>query len=599
MRGIIKKTVSAAVSTMLMLSANSFAEVKIDMSLKTDEKSGMLKQYVTISDSVSGAAGKMVTLKIWHQGKSAENFIPGVNDKECIAAVRQTIADSEGEFSFSVPFNRPYGTDGKYNAEIKIEDADGIIPVTFYIADVNTVNDFIEDINDNASLSVMTEADFNAVLNKGSDYGIDTGLYLKLSDFGDVMSLAQKNVIAKIKTALEKRNSEGKESSMEDFKSIFVEAVILEAFSSSDDGIFLEEVIEKNVDFLGLKTLENAKGIYKTYDSLKSKADALKKIGSAESKAQFTEKFKEAVFVRAIEETEYWTEIEAPVVDNIDYLNLGDDYTEFKSNSQIKEKMLKYIIRNKSVVNSLASFKRLFGDAAEESTKQNNTNTGGTGGSGGGGGAGGGTSNKKPSVEVVVGENYTAPEVSVPAPSKPEITDISGHWGKQAIDYLVNAGIVSGRPDGSFSPDENITREEFTKLIVLAFNFYKEGDEANFKDVEKTSWSYPYIASAVKCGIVNGVDDESFNPSENISREDMTVILYRAYQRTVESHFRGELEVKFKDFDEVSEYAKNSVSMLSNLNLISGDGENFNPHSFATRAEASQILYNVLKGEGL
>jgi len=603
MRGIIKKTISVTAGTLFILSSNVFADVKTDMLLKTDEKSGMLKQYITISDSVLGAEGKMVALKIWHQGKNTESFVPGVNDKECIASVGQTIADSAGEFSLTIPFNKAYGEDGKYQGEIKIEDIDEIIPFTFYIADVSTVNNFLEDINDNTSLSQMTEADFSEVLKKGKDYGIDTGLYSKLSETDGVLSAEQKNVILKIRASLESRNSSGKQTSMEDFKSIFIEAVILEAFASSGDGAFLEEVIEKHNDYLGLKNLENAKGIYKTYEALNSKSEALKKIGSTETKGEFIEKFKESVFVRAIEEVAYWTELEAPIEENADYLKLGEDYTKFKSSTQTKEKMLKYIIRNKTDVKSLASFKTLFGEAADESSNQNNGNTVGTGGTGGGGGggAGGGSGggSKKPSVEVVVGEQYTEQKVFAPAPAKPEITDISGHWGKSAIDYLVNAGVVSGRPDGSFAPDENITREEFTKLIVLAFNFYKEGDSAEFNDVEKDRWSYPYIASAVNFGIVNGVDGESFKPDENISREDMAVILYRAYQRTVESHFRGELEVKFKDFDEVSDYAKNSVSMLSNLGLINGDGESFNPHLNATRAEASQILYNVLKGEGL
>lgn len=559
--------------------------LKSDFVLST-KSDGVIRQTIKVSGSVTEAAGKMINLKVWKNGKSASDFIDDSSAETCIAAIGQTLADESGNFSFTFSLteaNNPYGTDGKYSVEVKVEDIDIKINQDIYIANLALTQGLIDDVNNENDLAAMGIDDFKVVLDDGANYGIQTSIYDQLSSDPNVLSITQTNIINSIKSELVKKEASGAAITIENLSEIVNNNVILETFKR-ERGQILMNTIEEYEDYLGLDNLSGAENIYATYEALENKTVALGKIGTQPTIASFIESFKDNVFVQAIAEAEYWSDLKSPIDMNNDYLNLGDEYIKFKTDGDRYEEMLKYIIVNKSSVTSVSTFKTLFSKAGAAYEKSPDDSSKGSGGS-------------KPSSSVSVGGGFTAP-TNVPAiPVKPVVSDISGHWGQKAVEYLIAADIVSGRPDGSFGPDENISREEFTKLVVLTFNLYDEGSQADFLDVSKDRWSYSYIASAVKNSVVNGDGAGLFNPNEKISREDMAVILYRAYQRTIDNNFRGELEVKFTDFDSVSDYAKNSVAMLSNMNLISGDGEKFNPHSNATRAEAAQILYNVLKRE--
>ena len=585
----MKKFFSILISLLMTLSImDCFAEsnvLKSDFVLST-KSDGVIRQTIKVSGSVTEAAGKMINLKVWKNGKSASDFIDDSSAEACIAAIGQTLADEDGNFSFTFSLteaNNPYGTDGKYSVEVKVEDIDIKINQDIYIANLALTQGLIDDVNNENDLAAMGIDDFKVVLDDGANYGIQTSIYDQLSSDPNVLSITQTNIINSIKSELVKKEASGAIITIENLSEIVNNSVILETFKR-ERGQILMNTIEEYEDYLGLDNLSGAENIYATYEALENKTVALGKIGTQPTIASFIESFKDNVFVQAIAEAEYWSDLKSPIDMNNDYLNLGDEYIKFKSDSDRYEEMLKYIIVNKSSVTSVSTFKTLFSKAGAAYEKSPDDNSKGNGGS-------------KPSSSVSVGGGVTD-TTNVPAiPVKPVVSDISGHWGQKAVEYLIAADIVSGRPDGSFGPDENISREEFTKLVVLTFNLYDEGSQADFLDVSKDRWSYSYIASAVKNSVVNGDGAGLFNPNEKISREDMAVILYRAYQRTIDNNFRGELEVKFTDFDSVSDYAKNSVAMLSNMNLISGDGEKFNPHSNATRAEAAQILYNVLKRE--
>ncbi len=209
---------------------------------------------------------------------------------------------------------------------------------------------------------------------------------------------------------------------------------------------------------------------------------------------------------------------------------------------------------------------------------------GATGGGGGGGGA----------ITTLPKENTQSKEPIVTADeANAAFKDVlNSHWAKTAVEYLAKEGIISGNGDGMFEPEKNVTRAEFVKMIVMAFGEYDKGLSTDeFADVNEGDWFYPYVANAVKRELVTGDEKGNFNPNDNITREDMCVILQRQLGLKTEE----EITAEFTDSDAISEYAKEAVAILKHFGIVNGmDDGSFAPQRFCTRAMAAQIIYNAL-----
>ena len=144
-----------------------------------------------------------------------------------------------------------------------------------------------------------------------------------------------------------------------------------------------------------------------------------------------------------------------------------------------------------------------------------------------------------------------------------------------------------------FEPNEKILREEFVKILSEAFIKTDSDEELNFDDADKNAWYYKFLKKAVKGGIVTGQSEHHFGIGENITREDMAVMLYRAAYSDVDGDIK---ELEFTDNENISDYAKKAVVVLVSKGIINGmpDGS-FAPKANATRAEAAKMVYEVLK----
>lgn len=226
-----------------------------------------------------------------------------------------------------------------------------------------------------------------------------------------------------------------------------------------------------------------------------------------------------------------------------------------------------------------------------ESGSGGNSSSSGSGGSGGSGGTGSSFGSKN---------TYTGKEAELPNTGDEDsktiypfddIADIP--WAADAITQLSYRGVLNGKSERLFMPNDNVTREEFAKIITVAFKLNLVNTECPFGDVNENNWAYPYIRSAYKAGIIKGVSDTEFGYGQNITREDLCVMINRML--TV-----GELTLPqvdggvFGDDGEISDYAKESVYYLERAGIILGDGTNFNPKASATRAEAAKIVYLAL-----
>lgn len=167
-------------------------------------------------------------------------------------------------------------------------------------------------------------------------------------------------------------------------------------------------------------------------------------------------------------------------------------------------------------------------------------------------------------------------------------------WAKEAIDYMTEKEIVSGNGDGTFGPDDDVTRAEFVKILVNAFGFTEKAEGLTFTDVSESDWHYDFISIAFKNGLAQGMSEEYFGAEEKISRQDMSVMLYNAAKAADKSVELGELK-EFSDANEIADYAKEAVNTFASAGVINGTGDGlFEPNAFATRAQAVQIVYNLL-----
>lgn len=179
---------------------------------------------------------------------------------------------------------------------------------------------------------------------------------------------------------------------------------------------------------------------------------------------------------------------------------------------------------------------------------------------------------------------------------KPVFSDIDGvDWAKEAILYLNSKKILSGDGNGKFRPNDSITREEFTKLVVVAFDIPSAKNSTAFDDVDEENWAKDYINAAYENGIVNGIGESKFGYGTNISRQDMALMVLRAAEKAGKTFEEG--EITSTDATEVADYAKEAVGKMMKAGIINGFSDNtFAPNANATRAQAAKIIYALIKG---
>lgn len=219
----------------------------------------------------------------------------------------------------------------------------------------------------------------------------------------------------------------------------------------------------------------------------------------------------------------------------------------------------------------------------------------------GGGSGGGSSSGSGLGLASSVGGSVAS---SIPTPITPSanvtaqsaFSDMEGFdWAKEAVEYLHEKGIVDGTGDSKFSPEENVTREQFTKMIVEFAG--SQGDaELEFDDVLPGEWYYNYVKTAYSLGIINGISENSFGTGKAITREDAVVIIGRCMD-IFEIPANDAIEyTAFSDENEIAEYAKESVVNLYKKGIINGmDDGVFAPKETVTRAQAAKMIYELCK----
>lgn len=167
------------------------------------------------------------------------------------------------------------------------------------------------------------------------------------------------------------------------------------------------------------------------------------------------------------------------------------------------------------------------------------------------------------------------------------------HWVHDQVEMLHALGIIQGRGNGAFQPDETITREEFAKMLALASGMKTVSfDTQTFADVPRSSWSFPYIEQLEATGQIQGENVQGLHyyyPNRNITRVEAAAIINRNKALT-----GSPIKDIFRDFKQIPDWGRDAVTQLWNDHWISGyeDG-NFYPFRTLTRAEAAKLLANL------
>jgi hypothetical protein len=176
--------------------------------------------------------------------------------------------------------------------------------------------------------------------------------------------------------------------------------------------------------------------------------------------------------------------------------------------------------------------------------------------------------------------------------------DTAGYsWAIKEIGVMAAKGIVNGTTEHLFSPGLNITRAEFTAMLARSLKLNVSKVDRRFSDVRESDWFYLDVSGAYQAGLVEGRGNGFFTPNEPITREEMAVLIGKAValrQGAAMKESDTSDFSRFMDYQSVSEYAKDSVALTLNYGLMKGEpGGMFAPKSFATRAQAAVVLYRL------
>lgn len=206
-----------------------------------------------------------------------------------------------------------------------------------------------------------------------------------------------------------------------------------------------------------------------------------------------------------------------------------------------------------------------------------------------GGSTGSGSSSGKPS-----GKPQPEPTPD-PEPAKLPFTDVkSGDWFYDGVAFLQEKGIMKGMTDDTFGPSVSTTRGMVVTMLWRMENEPQAKTGAAFADVKESAYYAEAVAWAAENGIVNGVSETAFAPDQEITREQLAVMLYRysqikGYDLTVQGDLSG-----FGDGKQVSGYAVASMQWAVGASLIQGTDSGLVPAGSATRAQLATILYRFL-----
>lgn len=530
---------SVAVVFGISISGLAFAETP-KLSGSMDYINGVLHMDGEISEADKTVTACMLTL-----GKTPAEAENSADIGACIVYGGEARSDKSGKFSFDIKFDEDLA-EGEYVLYFGSELFEAAEKYPLYFSSPSDYISIINELNGAQSLE-----DFKVKLASGAEkIGFKEYLSLKDTDAaaGLVYDFAKNKVLS---TSDSKKNS-----------SVFASAICADALRSGDvlpdgwiDKIYLSDgsisdlykkYAEKNMQFFMSHLNKDAGTVEKQEKNI---LDAL-----------------------------ILTVVKNPNgTDNIK--SVFEKYATYLGAQTGKASMSDYVYMAGREYNSISECVSAFNSKVGENAG------GGSGSSGGGSSSGGG---KKNNGVFAGGTTNETTELGI------RFNDLNSvPWAYKAISTLYEKGVISGKSEEKFCPNETVTREEFAKMLVCAAGIEVSESENVFSDAQSGEWYTKYINAAYTKKICSGISEGIFGVGQTVSREDMCVMVYNAMKNL--SAECVEAEAEFADLESFGDYSKAAVGSLAKMGIVSGVGENlFNPKGSATRAQAAVIIYNLL-----
>lgn len=173
----------------------------------------------------------------------------------------------------------------------------------------------------------------------------------------------------------------------------------------------------------------------------------------------------------------------------------------------------------------------------------------------------------------------------------------AGYWAKTYIEALASRNIIAGFPDGTFKPNEPVTRAQFAAIIAKAFQPQPKRQGVQFPDVTSNFWAYEVIQSAYQGNFVSGYPDHTFKPQQQIQRVQALVSLANGLGLNTDN--QNVLSV-YTDASQIPQYATGSVAAATARQLVVNypTVKQLNPNRQATRADVAAFVYQAMVNAG-
>ena len=514
---------------------------------------------------IYGSLGKKTTDEfIIKVIKEQDGTLTESNIASSLIALEQVSSETDGSFTMDIPVSVD-AESGMYLVQLTTKNSKSIDKeIPFYYLSETEREDIIKNINAADSAEKVK----SLVLNNADKLNISlTDVYATLDNTDGVFN---RIIYIKGKKPFEK---------LGEIQQAFMESCVLEALQECGDESAVISCISNHndllkVDYEKAEALENTLALGKRL--LNKKFNTV---------TDFQTRFDEIICTEAFNQGTR-SEMKELIDEYADKINISSKYT---TATEKKKSELYKALESKSAFDK-------YSDITKYITEWFDSNTGSTGQSSGG--SMGGSGNRLGTGmtnEVTTDNNKTNQSSSALTPAT-KFTDLSdAAWAVEAIEYLANQKIINGVSENSFEPNRSITREEFVKILVGAFNIELSGKETEFSDVVSNSWYAPYVYAAAENDIVRGITEDVFGVGEEITRQDMAVMLCRVLEFKKQQVGETVEMPDFSDKSEIADYAADAVSLLCKGGIMNGVSQNeFDPDGRATRAMAAKVIYLLI-----
>lgn len=190
--------------------------------------------------------------------------------------------------------------------------------------------------------------------------------------------------------------------------------------------------------------------------------------------------------------------------------------------------------------------------------------------------------------------------IQAPAQAQTRFSDVaSGYWAEGFIQELSQRNVISGFPDGSFRPNDPVTRSQFAAMVRQAFSRSATRQPASFVDVPANYWANSAIQDAYTTGFLSGYPGNVFRPEEYIPRAQVLVSLANGLGYTASNTSGNALQV-YRDAGSIPAWASGSIAAATEKQIVVNypNVETLNPNRSATRAEVAAFIYQALVSAG-